>query len=490
MRKTAHQPLREPEPPPMDTNTRQASDEIISNPFVYPESTANNNDQSGGVIHPGLARFADSRIEGEYRQAGLKDQCRQGMIIAGVVLALPTLQLFVEIPAALRDGGAIVYIAMVRILTAVLSLGLIVFLRGKPSWCAAERWLTAYGIYVFGVTVFIVGVHPDSANMSITTIVATTALIYFCAPLQFVSVAGLALITSVGGAVAYVILRDIPLGEDVFRLSLWIGSMNLLGLFWTNRFNRTSRRLFWEQTQVTQQKEKAEAALRGEREALEQSRQLAELVSHEVRTPLSVVKSKAQLAQLMKKTGKGEDPEAMAAIERAVCYMENLFDDWLASGQLQRDSLAVKASPVPLSKVLEEVAGSITHSAVHAITFADISPEIHVNATPGLLRLAVSNIIDNAVKYSPEGGRVEIEVFRRGAGAVIRVSDQGPGIPEDELGHVFDRYFRGAQNKTIRGIGLGLFLVRRIMEGHGGTVNIESKVGEGTQVFLELPALA
>lgn len=442
-----------------------------------------------GATHPWLACFIDSKIEDEYRQAGLQDQCRQGMIIAGIVVFLPTLNLLIEVPAALQEGGVGISIIIVRILTVFFSLGMIAFLYQRPSWRNVERGLKTYGIYIFGVTAFIAGVHPDSANASFTSVVVTTALIYFCAPLQFVSVAALALITSFGGASAFVFFRDIPLGADVFRLSLWIFSINAFGLFWTNRFNRTSRRLFWEQKRVTQQKENAEAAWRNEHEAMEQSRQLAELISHEVRTPLSVIKSKAQLAQLMCKTGQGEDPDAMVAIERAVCRMENLFDEWLASGQLQKDSLAPNASPVSLSTFIEEVVDSMLPSAVHCITFAGMSSEIHVSATPGLLRLAVTNVIDNAIKYSPKGGHVDVEVIRQGACAVIRVSDQGPGIPVEQLDRVFDRYFRGSQKSAIRGLGLGLFLVRCVMEGHGGTVRIESKLGEGTQVFLELPVL-
>ena len=96
------------------------------------------------------------------------------------------------------------------------------------------------------------------------------------------------------------------------------------------------------------------------------------------------------------------------------------------------------------------------------------------------LEQVAANLIDNAVKYTPPGGRVEVTVRREDGQAVLSVRDTGPGIPPDELPRIWDRLFRGDASRTERGLGLGLSLVRAIVEAHGGTVEVESEPGPGT----------
>jgi signal transduction histidine kinase len=101
-----------------------------------------------------------------------------------------------------------------------------------------------------------------------------------------------------------------------------------------------------------------------------------------------------------------------------------------------------------------------------------------------------ANLIDNAVKYTPPGGRVEVEVRKRGEngnGALLRVRDTGPGIPTDELPRIFDRLFRGDTSRTERGLGLGLSLVKAVVEAHGGTVDVVSEPGRGSSFTVSLP---
>jgi signal transduction histidine kinase len=99
-------------------------------------------------------------------------------------------------------------------------------------------------------------------------------------------------------------------------------------------------------------------------------------------------------------------------------------------------------------------------------------------------------LIDNAVKYTPAGGGVEIEVDRDDAGAVLRVRDTGPGIPPDELPRIWDRLFRGDRSRAERGLGLGLSLVKAIVEAHGGAVNVISEEGQGSTFEVRLPHLS
>ena len=150
--------------------------------------------------------------------------------------------------------------------------------------------------------------------------------------------------------------------------------------------------------------------------------------------------------------------------------------------QLQRESLMladVVARAVDLYRDVAEAKGV-------ALT-ADASVEVAVVADRTRLEQVAANLIDNAVKYTPPGGRVDVEVRRDGATAIMRVRDTGAGIPPDELPRIFERLFRGDTSRAERGLGLGLSLVRAIVEAHGGTVSVESEPGRGSVFTVSLP---
>jgi signal transduction histidine kinase len=99
----------------------------------------------------------------------------------------------------------------------------------------------------------------------------------------------------------------------------------------------------------------------------------------------------------------------------------------------------------------------------------------------------VSNLLENALRYTQAGGAVEITVFERGGGAAVSVKDNGAGIGPEHLPRVFDRFYRADPSRSTEGMGLGLALVKSIVEMHGGVAKIESKPGQGTTVTLEFP---
>jgi two-component system phosphate regulon sensor histidine kinase PhoR len=116
--------------------------------------------------------------------------------------------------------------------------------------------------------------------------------------------------------------------------------------------------------------------------------------------------------------------------------------------------------------------------------------DVSISGDPSRMRELVSVLLDNAVKYADAGDRVEISVRKEHKRAIIRVSDNGPGIPAHALPHVFDRFYRvdKARSRESGGTGLGLAIARHIVDAHGGTIGVESTVGEGTVVTVELPA--
>jgi signal transduction histidine kinase len=103
------------------------------------------------------------------------------------------------------------------------------------------------------------------------------------------------------------------------------------------------------------------------------------------------------------------------------------------------------------------------------------------------MRQVLANLVDNAVKYTPDNGQVAIDAAAAEDEVVITVSDTGPGIPEDELPHVWSRLYRGDKSRSTRGLGLGLSLVRAIVEAHGGRVSVWSEPGAGSRFDVHLP---
>lgn len=105
-----------------------------------------------------------------------------------------------------------------------------------------------------------------------------------------------------------------------------------------------------------------------------------------------------------------------------------------------------------------------------------------------LIRQLLENVIVNAIKYSPAGTPIFVGIGKRGSASRIRIADQGIGIPDHELPKVRSPYYRGQSSRGTSGTGLGLYLVERIVEAHGGRLAIESEVGKGTSVIIDLPA--
>jgi signal transduction histidine kinase len=117
----------------------------------------------------------------------------------------------------------------------------------------------------------------------------------------------------------------------------------------------------------------------------------------------------------------------------------------------------------------------------------NVPEELGMTADRDRLRQALANLVDNAIKYTPPGGQVELSATAEGDAMVIRVADNGPGISEQDLPRIFDRLYRGDHSRTTRGLGLGLNLVRAYIEAQGGTVEVKSTPGQGSTFEIRLP---
>jgi len=215
-------------------------------------------------------------------------------------------------------------------------------------------------------------------------------------------------------------------------------------------------------------------------------------VSHDLRTPLTRLRGTAEMA-LASAPDVERYREALAECveeaDRVLVMLNTLMDISEAESgamQLTREAVALEevvARAVDLYRDVAEAKGV-------TLTVSSSYREAIVSGDRTRLEQVAANLLDNAVKYTPPGGRVDVAVARDGSNAQLRVSDTGPGIPSSELPRIWDRLFRGDASRSERGLGLGLSLVKAIVEAHGGTVAVESRPGRGATFTIKLPLMA
>ncbi len=209
-------------------------------------------------------------------------------------------------------------------------------------------------------------------------------------------------------------------------------------------------------------------------------RQLVADASHELRTPVTSLRTNIEILQQARSMDERDRQrlldDVVAQIEELTLLMNDLID--LARGEEQR----LDTEEVRLDLVVEEAIERARRDSPATSLHATLEPVLLAGVAARLER-AVSNLIDNAIKYSPAGEPVEIELTRH----ELTVRDHGPGIPAEEMPHVFDRFYRGAEARGRPGSGLGLAIVRQVVTQHGGAVTAERAPGGGTTMRITLP---
>ena len=215
-------------------------------------------------------------------------------------------------------------------------------------------------------------------------------------------------------------------------------------------------------------------------------------LSHELRTPLGSIKGYATALQLEEITWSDEKrDEFLRLIDEECDNLQSMISDILDSSLIDVGQLVIQRQPVRLQHLAREVADDMqrrTDSHRLIVDFASGFPI--VDADPRRFRQVLRNIVDNAIKYSPNGGLIVIRGEVRTKDVVVSIADQGVGISPEDLIPLFEKYFRvkAPTGYHVAGTGLGLPVARAIVEAHGGRIWAESKVGQGTTLYFSLPS--
>jgi signal transduction histidine kinase len=214
-------------------------------------------------------------------------------------------------------------------------------------------------------------------------------------------------------------------------------------------------------------------------------------VSHDLRTPLTRLRGTAEMA-LAGQPDVERYREALADCveesDHALVMLNTLMDISEAESgvmALQREPLALESVAARAADLYRDLAEARGVALVVRAPAGDAAARVSGDRTR--LEQVAANLTDNALKYSEPGGEVLIETAVEADYSILRVSDRGPGIPEDELPRIWDRLFRGDKSRAERGLGLGLSLVKAIVEAHGGRVTVTSRLGQGSTFDVRLP---
>ncbi len=219
-------------------------------------------------------------------------------------------------------------------------------------------------------------------------------------------------------------------------------------------------------------------------------KEIIENVSHELRTPLSIIKGYAETIRDVTGDNKAKRDGQLDIISQESDRLGVLVDDILDYSQIQSGLMELDVTAFDISEMIRDIIRKyevVLGESGMRIIFSGAAAAA-VKGDRVRIEQVLQNLIKNAINYSPEGKDIEIQVVDLDSRARVKVSDQGVGIPEDELEFIWDRYYRtkGIKKRKIYGSGLGLSIVKSILEAHGAAYSVESKEGSGTTFWFEL----
>ncbi|MCQ3976650.1 MAG: sensor histidine kinase [Anaerolineae bacterium] len=226
-----------------------------------------------------------------------------------------------------------------------------------------------------------------------------------------------------------------------------------------------------------------------QRYAAERQNMIAD-VAHELRTPLSVIQSnlEAMLDGVLPAS-----PEELTSLHQETLLLNRLITDLRTLSLAEAGQLRLEKQPVDLGALVQQVGERLRLRAEekNIVLETEVAHDLPViQADPERLTQVITNLVDNALRYTPPGTRVSVTAQAAPGGIELLVHDTGPGIPPEDLPHIFDRFWRAekSRNRATGGSGLGLAIIKQLVEAHGGQAHVESQVGIGTRFRIYLPS--
>jgi signal transduction histidine kinase len=219
--------------------------------------------------------------------------------------------------------------------------------------------------------------------------------------------------------------------------------------------------------------------------------ELVGIVSHELRTPLTSLRGFSELL-LNKQFSPEQQRKFLTIIEQESTRLANLINDFLDLRRIEAGRQVLRLDTFDIRALIRERVDTLPPSDTQQeVTLVFPETGLLVWADEERIRQVLANLLSNAVKYSPNGGAICVEVSQDGGEVVVSVADHGVGIPRDAIPKLFSKFFRvnQPQTKNIGGTGLGLALVKEIVEAHQGRVWVESELGKGSTFFFSLPTV-
>ncbi|HEX8700341.1 MAG TPA: ATP-binding protein, partial [Myxococcaceae bacterium] len=247
---------------------------------------------------------------------------------------------------------------------------------------------------------------------------------------------------------------------------------------------------------ITERKQSEQELARLFREAQEAVRvreDFLTIVSHELKTPLTPLSLRLASCERRLERGEPVDPSSLRQARQHLLRLTSLINDLLDASRVESGKLALHPQPTRLDTLVERVIRMTrgSHNGEHRIEFHAPDSPAQVQGDPYRLEQVIANLLENAIKYSPDGGTIRVGLENRGDVMLLSVSDPGIGIPADQQEHLFERYFRARNVSThsYGGLGLGLYICHDIVERHHGRIWVESEVGRGSTFYVALPTL-
>jgi PAS domain S-box-containing protein len=231
-------------------------------------------------------------------------------------------------------------------------------------------------------------------------------------------------------------------------------------------------------------------ALQREKELSEMKSRFVSIASHELRTPLATILSSSELLEHYSDGLSAEDKLKMLhGIQGAVKRMNAMIEDVLVIGKAEAGALQFEPRPVDLAELCHKVVDELRPGVAkqHVIRFEQQFERGSLNLDEKLLRHILTNLLSNAVKYSAAGSTVSLQLTEDDGQALMEVGDNGIGIPVEDQARLFESFHRASNVGTRQGTGLGLVIVKKAVELHGGTISIDSKADAGTRISVRLP---